>query len=107
MGYPVYEHFKFQIGQFVMSAFDGLQAARIRKTLDNGGQRPYHLPPRVYFQIVERKYQECPGGVQLFYAVRANDQNDGMTVDVSWVHEIELAAIPAEEQAGETTGGGG
>lgn len=48
---PKYEHFKFEIGQFVQQ--------RISADLD--------IRRMI---VVERIYQECPGGVQLHYKCR-------------------------------------
>ena len=50
---PKYEHFKFAIGDFVQPRI--MADAR-------------HMHRRM--QIVERLYQECPGGVQLHYKCR-------------------------------------
>lgn len=77
MASPVYEHFKFEIGQFVTSAHDAFWKSQ---------------SPRI-FQIVGRLYQECPGGVQLQYTVRQQERfmsNDSY----ERYNEIELAALP-------------
>ena len=43
---PVYEHFKFKIGDFVQQ----------KVSADHQSRK---------MQVIERMYQECPGGVQL------------------------------------------
>lgn len=48
---PTYEHFKFAIGQFVQQKLNA------------------DCPDRKMI-VIERLYQECPGGVQLHYRCR-------------------------------------
>ena len=50
---PKYEHFRFECGQFVANAFSEVNARA-----------------RGVFQILERQYSECPGGIQIFYVCR-------------------------------------
>ena len=58
MSLPIYGHFKFTVGQFVRSSFCELAASKSSEALHDT------------YQIVERMYQECPGGVQLHYLCR-------------------------------------
>ena len=62
MSLPVYEHFKFSVGQFVQSSYVAVQKETMKRSSSE--------ILRDTFQIVERIYQECPGGVQLHYVVR-------------------------------------
>lgn len=66
---PRYEHFKFEVGAFVQA-----------KIL--GDARHHHRK----MQIVERLYQECPGGVQLHYGCRCS----GLIGSVCRFLEIEI-----------------
>jgi hypothetical protein len=64
---PKYEHFKFELGQFVqLKIHDGMGSAR-------------------KCQVIERLVQECPGGVQLHYKCRM-----GTNAVVNDCLEIEL-----------------
>lgn len=84
MSLPKYEHFKFSVGQFVRSSFCALREQMgSRERLEST------------YQIVERTYQECPGGVQLHYLCRpsASIWNDKGYVRLN---EIELIPMPEE-----------
>ena len=50
---PKYEHFQFECGQFVANAFSEVNAMAL-----------------CVFQVIERQYSECPGGIQIFYICR-------------------------------------
>ena len=71
-----YSGFKFSIGQFVKSSF-----CCVEKQKDAGMFYDH-------FQIIERVYQECPGGVQLNYVCR--QQNGLSRRDLIRLNEIEL-----------------
>jgi hypothetical protein len=75
---PKYEHFKFAIGEIVTT-----RASVILR----------------HMQIIERLYQECPGGVQLSYKVRVHWPNGEFSTEYFALNEIELAAIPPEGDA--------
>lgn len=86
MASPTYEHFKFDIGDFVQSAFCEInEKANLRR------------PEDTTFQIIERIYQECPGGVQLHYLCRQmafmQDQK------VIQFNEIELIQMSKDESS--------
>jgi len=80
MSLPAYEHFKFSVGQFVRSSFCALEERNSSNTL------------RDVYQIVERLYQECPGGVQLHYLCRPHGFMS--TKEYMRLNEIELIEIP-------------
>ena len=63
MALPQYEHFKFSVGDFVQP---------VSVTLGFGKRRSFFSRDRgtPAMQVIERLYQECPGGVQLHYKVR-------------------------------------
>lgn len=61
MSLPKYEHFQFEVGEFVLPAFCALHMND-----DKSKKEQLHHA----FLIVERMYQECPGGVQLHYLCR-------------------------------------
>jgi hypothetical protein len=52
---------------------------------------------RDLYQIVERHYVECPGGVQLFYVCRPQ----GMFENKNYLkfNEIEIIELPKKEEA--------
>jgi hypothetical protein len=83
MSLPKYEHFRFEVGQFVRSSFC-LVAERESSSRD-------------LYQIVERHYVECPGGVQLFYVCRPQ----GMFENKNYLkfNEIELTELPVKESS--------
>lgn len=62
-----YEHFAFKVGETVQSA----------------------VKSHIKYQIIERIYQECPGGIQLWYACRTYD-GARISVDLMKLQEIEL-----------------
>lgn len=72
---PKYEHFKFAIGDFVQP-----------KIMSDARHMHRHM------QIVERLYQECPGGVQLHYKCRCAGMIGGL---VDFI-EIEIEPYVAE-----------
>lgn len=82
MGLPRYEHFRFEVGQFVRSSFCLVEGRESSS--------------RDLYQIVERHYSECPGGVQLFYLCRPQSVFDNK----SYVrfNEIELTELPKKEE---------
>lgn len=78
MSYPIYDHFKFKIGDFVSSLF-----------VDKHGWRST-------FQVLTRQYEECSGGVQLHYVCRPQSL---MNVTQCIVfNAIELCAYEPEEK---------
>jgi hypothetical protein len=81
---PKYEHFRFKVGQFVRSSFC-LAVEDKNQSL------------RDLFQIVERIYQECPGGVQLHYTCRPH----GLLSSKDYIrfNEIELTELPEKESS--------
>lgn len=83
MSLPKYEHFKFEVGQFVRSSFCLLEEERNSSEI-----------LRDTYQIVERMYQECPGGVQLHYLCRPK----GFMSSKEYIrlNEIELIPIPED-----------
>ena len=83
MSLPRYEHFKYGVGEFVRSSFCAIDpgASSRRESL------------RSTFQIVERMYQECPGGVQLHYLCRPH----GMISTEQYVRLNEIELIPLAE----------
>lgn len=88
MSLPVYEYFKFAVGQFVVSSYVTVQRDVLKRSSD-----------RVLndtFQIVERIYQECPGGVQLHYLLRPQGFLNGR--EYIRYNEIELAPLEPEPQ---------
>lgn len=87
MSLPVYEHFKFAVGEFVQSSYVAVQRDVLMRSQRN--------TIRDVFQIVERLYQECPGGVQLHYLVRPIGLLGGDRNYVRY-NEIELIALDAE-----------
>lgn len=82
MSLPKYEHFKFDVGQFVRSSFCALDEQRSNSDI-----------LRDTYQIVERMYQECPGGVQLHYLCRPQ----GFLASKEYIrlNEIELIDMPS------------
>jgi hypothetical protein len=84
MSHPKYDHFKFEIGSFVLPAFLALEDQNTIKK---------EFKHRCY-QIIERLYQECPGGVQLHYLVRP--QSVFSSVEYIRFNEIELIPFPSE-----------
>lgn len=82
MSLPKYEHFKFEVGQFVRSSFCALDEQRSNSDI-----------LRDTYQIVERMYQECPGGVQLHYLCRPQ----GFLTSKEYIrlNEIELIDMPS------------
>ena len=86
---PVYPHFKFEIGQFVETAH-GAESRRV--------DRPNNQYSTDRMQVLERIYQECPGGVQLHYICRPQ----GFWIanrDPIRLNEIELVAIEDQQIA--------
>lgn len=83
MSLPKYEHFRFEVGQFVRSSFC-LVVEREASSRD-------------LYQIVERHYVECPGGVQLFYVCRPQ----GMFENKNYLkfNEIEITELPQKESS--------
>lgn len=73
---PKYEHFKFAIGDIVM-----LKQSKATSKFGHG------------MMVVERLYQECPGGVQLHYICR----NEGFA-DPRRYLEIELVPFVEPDQ---------
>jgi|TARA_B100000809_G_C14942329_1_gene460887 hypothetical protein len=98
--FPVYDHFLYEVGQFVLSSFVALP----------GGEKDRAEGLiRDCYQIVERSYQECPGGIQLHYLCRPHgfmrDKNTMIRLN-----EIELIEMPepadaADAPYGETAAG--
>ncbi len=84
MSLPKYEHFKFEVGQFVRSSFCEL----------NDDKRNSSEILRDTYQIVERMYQECPGGVQLHYLCRP--QGFLSSKEYIRLNEIELIPMPQD-----------
>ncbi len=78
---PKYEHFKFSVGQFVVSSFCAVNPKRRNEALT--------------YQIIERMYQECPGGVQLHYLCRSSEVFN--REQLVRYNEIELMALPDAE----------
>jgi len=78
MSKPKYDHFRFEVGQFVRSSFCLVDE--------------HKASTRDLYQIVERHYVECPGGVQLFYVCRPQ----GMFSEKNYLrlNEIELTELP-------------
>lgn len=83
MSLPKYEHFKFAVGQFVRSSFYALDTDRKSSEV-----------LRDTYQIVERMYQECPGGVQLHYLCRP--QGVLSSKEYIRLNEIELIEMPQD-----------
>jgi hypothetical protein len=84
---PKYEHFKFAIGEVVTMAAGVSRGKDDLFIRDRGSRR---------MQIIERLYQECPGGVQLSYKVRVHWGNGDFSTDFYIFNEIELAPISPE-----------
>jgi len=83
MSLPIYGAFRFEVGQFVQSKFS---------TIDGSGPNA----PRDCYQILERIYQECPGGIQLHYVCRRQGGAFGMRDNAAIrLNEIEL--VPFEK----------
>jgi hypothetical protein len=59
---PQYEHFKFNVGDLVQPVSIAFGFDTPRNSFTSRGTP--------VMQVIERIYQECPGGVQLFYKVR-------------------------------------
>ena len=80
---PLYKYFRFEVGQFVRSSFCLVDEHK-------GSMRDL-------YQIVERHYVECPGGVQLFYVCRPQ----GMFENKNYLkfNEIEIIELPKKEEA--------
>lgn len=78
---PKYEGFKFEVGQLLMSAFQA------------GEERLFAVSD---YQVIERIYRECPGGIQLFYVCRPREAAM-CNVRLVELNEIELATMPVEE----------
>jgi hypothetical protein len=90
MALPQYEHFKFSVGEFVQPASVKLSFGKKKSPLFS---KERGTPA---FQIVERLYQECPGGVQLHYKVRPYfGEAAGYGRDIDTFNEIELVAFAA------------
>ena len=95
MASPQYEHFKFKVGDFVQP---------VSVTLGFGKRRPFFSKDRgtPAMQIIERLYQECPGGVQLHYKVRAYfGEAAGYAREIDTFNEIELVpyTTPADDES--------
>ena len=71
---PKYDHFKFEIGDFVQHVVSRGRESR-------------------KMQIIERWYQECPGGVQLHYSCRAYQCNSARFIEI----EIEPYVLGEDE----------
>ena len=85
---PIYDHFRFQVGEFVQSSFVTVQRDKLKRSSSD--------ILRDTFQIVERIYQECPGGVQLHYTVRPISFLGG---DRNYVRFNEIELAPLEQEA--------
>ena len=48
-----------------------------------------HVATEVFFFITGRRLDECPGGVQVFYACR-HVKDSAVAADVFWLYEHEL-----------------
>ena len=83
MSLPRYEHFKYGVGDFVRSSFCAIDPDAISKRESLCST----------LQIVERMYQECPGGVQLHYTCRPY----GMISPEQYVRFNEIELIPLAE----------
>lgn len=97
MSLPQYEHFKFSVGEFV-------QPASVKLSFGSKKKSTFFLKERgtPAFQIVERLYQECPGGVQLHYKVRSYfGEAGGYSREIDTFNEIELVALEAPDEDGE------
>ena len=95
MARPQYEHFKFGVGEFVQPASVKLSFGSKKKSTFFSKERGTPA-----FQIVERLYQECPGGVQLHYKVRPYfGEAAGYGREIDTFNEIELVGFtaPADE----------
>jgi hypothetical protein len=93
---PQYEHFRFKVGDFVQP---------ISVTLGFGKKNGFFSRERgtPAMQIIERLYQECPGGVQLHYKVRGYfGEAAGYSREIDTFNEIELVPYtpPAEDESG-------
>lgn len=94
MNLPHYEHFQFAVGEFVQPKAVGLEFGKARGLRLMGGRG------RPAMQIVERLYQECPGGVQLHYKVRSYfGEAGGYSREIDTFNEIELTAYVAPVDA--------
>jgi hypothetical protein len=85
---PAYEHFRFKVGEFVQSSFVSVQRDKLKRSSSD--------ILRDTFQIVERLYQECPGGVQLHYLVRPIGFLGG---DRNYVRYNEIELAPLEQES--------
>jgi hypothetical protein len=87
MSLPTYGSFKFEVGEFVQSSYVNVQRDMKAK----------HIHKEV-FQVVERLYQECPGGVQLHYLCRPQAMifNGGQR-DYVRLNEIELDKLDSRD----------
>ena len=99
MALPQYEHFKFSVGEFV-------QPASVKLSFGSQKKSPLFSKERgtPAFQIIERLYQECPGGVQLHYKVRGYfGEAAGYAREIDTFNEIELVPYPppADDKAEE------
>jgi hypothetical protein len=72
---PLYEHFKFAVGDFVQHVVASNRESR-------------------KMQIIERWYQECPGGVQLHYTCHAYQCNTVKFIEI----ELEPYAETKDEE---------
>ena len=85
MALPQYEHFKFSVGDFVQPVSVGIAFRDGKKGFFS---RERGTP---VMQIIERLYQECPGGVQLLYKVRGYfGEAAGYAREIDTFNEIEL-----------------
>lgn len=92
MSKPQYDHFQFKVGDFVQPVSVTL---RFRDGKSGFFSRERGTP---VMQVIERVYQECPGGVQLHYKVRGYfGEAAGYARDIDTFNEIELVAYDPTE----------
>ena len=93
MASPQYEHFKFNVGDFVQPVSVALGFRKRHPFFSQDRGTPA-------MQVVERIYQEFLGGVQLYYRVRAYfGEAEGYAREVDTFNEIEL--LPYTPPAGD------
>jgi hypothetical protein len=79
--------FKFEIGQIVKHRLAGVEKAEILDTWKPYIKDPTKATATPLF-ITARLFEECPGGIQKFYAVRGNNM-----AEILKLHEEELEAF--------------
>ncbi len=82
---PLDQFFKFSIGSFVRPSIAELSESNETEPFSLSGSDER-------FTIVERRLQECPGGIQKHYVARAGSANGSTAANAVIFNEIELIA---------------